>query len=391
MAETLVRLKPGRERSIRMGHPWVFSGAIDSVEPQGSPGELVAVEAADGTFLGRGYANLSCSIAVRLLTHADEPIDAAFLLRRVAAAWELRRSVLPPQTDAYRLLNGEGDLLPGFVADLYAGVVVLQCLTAGAARLQPLLVAALQSVVAPRAVYERSSGAVRREEGLATIEATLVGSLADEPLEIHENGLRFFVDVRAGQKTGFFLDQRDNRSLARDLANGRRVLNAFAYTGGFAVYAAAGKAREVISVESSARALALARRNWEANGLAGEAAFVEADVFQYLREGEDLFDLLLLDPPALVKRRHEVARGARAYKDLHLWAFRRAAAGALVLTFTCSQHVTVDLFRKIVQGAAVDAGRQVQVLRHLGPGPDHPTDLAHAEGEYLSGLLLRVL
>ncbi|MBI3786597.1 MAG: class I SAM-dependent rRNA methyltransferase [Deltaproteobacteria bacterium] len=389
--EATIYLKPGRDRSVRLGHPWIFSGGIDSPPSGGEAGEVAVVLAADGSFLGRGYVNRSCAIAVRLLTHDDEPIDASFLLRRVATARALREAVLPAATDAYRLINGEGDLLPGFVVDVYGGVVVVQCLTAGATRLQPLLIEALQSVLAPQAIYERSGGAVRREEGLGPAERVLAGSLAEDAITISENGLRFLVDVRGGQKTGFFLDQRDNRQLARALAGGRRVLNAFAYSGAFAVYAAAGSAGAVVSVDSSKPALELARRNWAANDLRSESDFVEADVFRYLRDSTGEFDFLILDPPALVKRRQDVARGARAYKDLHLCAFRLAQPGALVLTFSCSQHVSPELFCKIVQGAAVDVRREVQVLRHLGAGPDHPVHAAHPEGNYLSGLLLRVL
>ncbi|HVM95677.1 MAG TPA: class I SAM-dependent rRNA methyltransferase [Candidatus Acidoferrales bacterium] len=391
MAEAVVRLKPGRERSVRTGHPWIFSGALDGADPALEPGDVVTVLAADGAFLGRGYVNPRCAIAVRLLTHADETIDGDFLQRRVASAYALRRAVLPPSTDAYRLINGEGDLLPGFVADVYGGVVVLQCLTAGAARQQASWIAALQSVIAPQTIYERSGGAVRREEGLAPSEGVLSGSLPEGLLEISENGLRFLVDVRAGQKTGFFLDQRDNRQLAQSLAAGRRVLNAFSYTGAFGVYAASGSARQVVSVDSSAPALDIARRIWTLNNLRTETSFMEADVFRFLRDTDSRFDLLILDPPALVKRRQEVDRGARAYKDLHLNAFRCAKPGALALTFSCSQHVSAELFCKIVQGAAVDARREVQVLRHLGAGADHPIHAAHPEGEYLSGLLLRIM
>ncbi len=376
---------------MRQGHPWIFSGALADLDPRLEPGTPVAVHDAGGAFLGRGYANPGCAIAVRLLTHADEPIDAQFFRRRVAAALDLRRPLLPPDTDAYRLVNAEGDFLPGFVVDVYGRIVVVQCFTAGAARLKPHLVEAVIGALGPAGVYERSSGSVRREEGLRPEEDVVAGEVPAEPIWVREGGQRFLVDVRGGQKTGFFLDQRDNRILARQLAPGRSVLNAFAYTGAFAVYAGAGRAQRVVSVESSARALELARRNWAANGLAtGVAEFIEADTFRYLRDSDGTFDLLVLDPPALVKRRHELERGARAYKDLHLWALRRAAPGAYVLTFSCSQHVSAELFWKIVHGAAVDARRSVQVLRHLGAGADHPVTLAHAEGAYLKGALLRV-
>ena len=391
MSETIIRLKARKERPALLGHPWVFSGALADLGPQLEPGTLATVYAADGTFIGRGYVNPRCAIAVRLLTRTDEPVDAAFFRRRVEAALALRRAVVPPDTDAYRLLNGEGDRLPGFVADVYGTLVVLQCLTAGAARLKPLLVEALQAALAPSGIYERSTGGVRREEGIQPEEGVVAGDVPAEPVRVQECGQRFLIDVRSGQKTGFFLDQRDNRVLARALAAGRTVLNAFAYTGAFAVYAGAGRAARVVSVDSSDRALDLARRNWADNGLEESTAeFVAADVFRYLRTAERTFDVLILDPPALVKRRPELARGARAYKDLHLWAFRRAAPGAYVLTFSCSQHVSAELFWKIVHGAAVDARCDAQVLRQLGPGADHPVALAQPEGQYLKGLLLRV-
>jgi len=387
----IVRLKPRKERPVLLGHPWVFSGAIADLDPRLPPGSVVTVCAADGTFLGRGYANPRCAIAVRMLTRTDEPVDAAFCAARIATALQWRRAVLPPETDAFRLINGEGDGLPGVIVDVYASTVVLQCLTAGAAGLRAHIVDGLRAALAPVCIYERSTGSVRREEGLEPEEGSLLGDAPDADVPIRECGLRFLVNVRLGQKTGFFLDQRDNRALVRQLAAGRDVLNAFAYTGAFGVYAGAGGARSVMSVESSPRALQQARANWAANGLAESALeLVEADVFRYLRETERRFDFLVLDPPALVKRRQEVDRGARAYKDLHLWALRRAQPAAVVVTFSCSQHVSAELFWKIVHGAAVDAQREVQVLRELGPGVDHPVQLGHPEGRYLNGLLLRV-
>lgn len=388
--EPVIHLKPRKERPVLLGHPWIFSGAIADLDAQLAPGSLVTVRAADGTFLGRGYANPRCAIAIRMLTRTDEPVDAAFVRARVTTALQWRRAVVPPETEAFRALNGEGDGLPGVIADVYGSTVVLQCLTAGAAVLKSHLVDALRDTLAPACIYERSTGNVRREEGLAPEEGPLVGE-APAAVAIRECGLRFLVNVRLGQKTGFFLDQRDNRVLVRQLAAGRDVLNAFAYTGAFGVYAGAGGARRVVSVETSPRALASARENWSANALPDSAAeFVEGDVFHYLREVDRRFDLLILDPPALVKRRQEIERGARAYKDLHLWALRRAVPGAFVVTFSCSQHVPAELFWKIVHGAAVDARREVQVLRQLGPGADHPVSLGHPEGRYLTGMLLRV-
>jgi 23S rRNA (cytosine1962-C5)-methyltransferase len=379
-----------KDRPVRSGHPWVFSGAIRDFDPNLEAGSIARVRAAGGELLGSGYVNPRCTIAVRMLTRGDEPVDAGLVGRRVEAALDLRRRLVGADTTAYRLVNGEGDGLPGFLVDRYDDVLVVQCLTAGADRLRPWLVAELIRRVSPRSIVERSEGSVREAEGLRARVGVLHGEPPGERI-VRENGLQFAVTPGEGQKTGYFCDQRPNRLLCRQLAAGRRVLDAFAYGGGFAVHAGSGAAARVTLIESSRDALAAARRNWERNGLAaGSADFVPGDVWRFLRETSETFDLFVLDPPALVRQRKDVAQGARAYKDLHLRSFRRAEAGALVLTFTCSQHVDRPLFRKIVLGAALDTGREVQLLGHLGPGPDHPVALAHPEGEYLHGLVLRV-
>ena len=383
-------LRSGKDRPIRQGHPWVFSGALRELDPSLPPGAIVRLCAADGAPLGVGYVNPGCTIAVRLLSRRDEPIDARFVAGRVAAAAALRRRVVGADTDAYRLINGEGDGLPGVLVDRYADVLVIQLLTAGADQLKPLLLSALNEALRPRAVVERSEGAVRAAEGLAPSTGILAGELG-EGETVRENGLRFAVQPGGGQKTGHFCDQRDSRGRFRALAADARVLDAFAYSGGFAVHAGAGGAARVVAVDSSGAAIAAAEHNWRLNQLPPErATFVAADVGRYLRDSDETYDLLSIDPPALVKQRKDVARGARAYKDVNLWAMRRARPGALLFTFTCSQHVDAVLFRKIVAGAAADAGRAVSVVAHLGPGPDHPVALGHPEGEYLHGLLLRV-
>ncbi|GBD25192.1 Ribosomal RNA large subunit methyltransferase I [bacterium HR30] len=387
----VLRLKPTRERAVKQGHPWIFAGALENPEAITEPGEVVEIRASDGSFLGYGTAHPRCTIAVRVFTREREALDEDFFLRRLAVAFKLREPVLRGgQTTAYRLLNGEGDCLPGFVVDVYGDAVVVQCLTAGAERLKPVLVRALPKMVEVRCIYERSTGAVRREEGLQDAEGCLWGELPPLPLAIRENDLRFWVDIVTGQKTGFFLDQRDNRALTRELAFGRDVLNAFAYTGAFAVYAAAGGARRVVSVESSRRAATLIGQQWELNQLSTEHEVIVEDVFTYLRNTSDTFDLLVLDPPALVKRRPELSRGTRAYYDLHTWALRRAKPEAWLLTFSCSQHVTLPWFAHTLERAAAVTGRVVQVVRTLGPGFDHPTLISHPEGSYLKGLLVRV-
>lgn len=386
-----VRLKSGKDRPVRFGHPWVFSGAVRDLRSDLEPGTIVRVLAADGDVLGIGYVNPRCTIAVRMLTLEEEPIDASFVDRRVDTALRLRRQHVASDTNAYRIVNGEGDRLPGFLIDRFDDVLVLQVLTAGAERLKPFLIDSLLARLRPRAIAERSGGSVRQAEGLSPLSAVLHGELPEE-VEVRENGLRMLVPIAAGQKTGYFCDQRPNRSRLRALARERRVLDCFTYSGGFSVHAGAGGAAHVVAVDSSAPALALAERSWHANGLPARAIELhDTDVQSYLRASSDTFDLLVLDPPALAKQRKDVARGARAYKDLHLQAFRRTRPGAIVLTFTCSQHVSGELFRKIVLGAAVDARREVQLVEHLGPGPDHPTALSHPEGEYLRGLLIRVL
>jgi len=388
--DATLRLKPGKERPVLQGHPWIFSGAIDRLDAALAAGAHVRICASDGTFLARGYVNPKCAITARVLTRADEPIDADFVHGRVRAALDLRRTLLSADTDAFRLLNGEGDGLPGVIADVYGGTVVLQCLTAGADSLRPDVIASLESLLSPSCVYERSAGAVRREEGLASFEGVRLGALPIPEVQIREHGLHFIVDVEHGQKTGFFLDQRDNRLLVRELAAGRLVLNAFSYSGAFSIYAAAGGAARVVSIDSSAPALELGKRSWSLNAAAAEAEWIDGDVFEYLREMPEPFGLVVLDPPALVKRRHDLDRGVRAYRDLHVQVFRRLPKDAFVVTFSCSQHMSRDLFVKVVHGAAADARCDVQVLRHLGAAADHPMSLAHPEGEYLKGLLLHV-
>jgi 23S rRNA (cytosine1962-C5)-methyltransferase len=387
-----VILKPDREGPIIAGHPWIFSRAIARVEGKEPPGSVVTVLSSQGRYLGRGYMNPRCSIAVRMLTRREEQIDASFMRGRLQATLALRRVVLPAETGARRLVNGEGDFLPGLVVDVYENFLVCQCLTAGADSLKGLVVEELVGLLSPQGIYEKSEGGVRREEGLINSTGVLWGEEPPGFLQIHESGCVFLVDVRGGQKTGFFLDQRDNRRLVGRVAEGKKILDGFAYTGGFGISAARGGARQVISIESSLAALKLARKNWELNNLAIEKGeWIQADLFRYLREIEEHFDLMVLDPPPFVRRRQDLKAGLRGYKEINLQAFHRLEPAGQLFTFSCSQHLPADLFIKVVLSAAADAGRSVQVLRHLGPAADHPLNLAHPEGEYLKGLWLRVL
>lgn len=383
-------LKPGRDGPIRAGHPWVFSGAVASGLEGAEPGEPVRVQAAGGAFVAAGYANPHTTITVRVLTLENEPIGPALVARRIEEALALRRAVLSPAVTAYRLINAEGDRLPGVVVDRYGDFLVCQFLTAGAARLAPVVVDALIARLAPRGIYERSEGGVRAEEGLGGARGVLAGEEPPARLVVSEHDMRLVVDVVHGQKTGLFLDQRDNRARVRALAAGRRVLNAFAYTGGFALAVALGGARHVVSVDSSRLALALGEAAWAENGLAPDAAeWIEGDVFEWLRASRDRFDLIVLDPPPFVRRRRDLTSGLRGYKDVNLQALRRLEPGGWLLTCSCSQHLDGAGFRQVVAAAAAAAGRAVQLVGEHGHPPDHPTALAHLEGEYLKALLLR--
>ena len=301
-----VRLKPDREGPVSAGHPWVFSGAIATIDGEGPPGSFVQVVAADGSALGVGYLNTRCSIAVRMLTREIEEINVGFIRKRLEVALALRQAVVPPDTTGYRLVNGEGDFLPGVIADVYGNFVVCQCLTAGADVLKPLVVEALVALLSPQGIYEKSEGGVRQEEGLTNAAGVLWGEEPPPLLEMRENACRFLVNIRGGQKTGFFLDQRDNRLLAGTLAPSKRVLNGFAYTGGFGIFAARQGAKRVVSVESSEAVLRLARQNWQGNRLPdSQGEFVQADMFSYLRATDEPFDLIVLDPPPFIRRRQD--------------------------------------------------------------------------------------
>jgi 23S rRNA (cytosine1962-C5)-methyltransferase len=351
----------------------------------------VRVQAAGGTFVAAGYCNPRTTITVRVVTLDDEPVDRALVDRRVEEALALRRAVLPGALAAYRVLNAEGDRLPGVVVDRYGDFLVCQFLTAGGARLAEAVVATLVERLAPRGVFERSEGGVRTEEGLPGARGVLAGEAPPARIVIEESGDRYLVDVEHGQKTGFFLDQRESRAQVRTLAAGRRVLNAFAYTGAFSVAAARAGAAEVVSVDTSRPALALAEAAWSENGLDPAAgSFVAADVFEFLRATNERYDLIVLDPPPFVRRRRDLTPGLRGYKDVNLQAFRRLQPGGWLLTSSCSQHLTREGFRQVGAAAAADAGRPARVVVEAGHPPDHPVALAHPEGAYLKTLLLQV-
>jgi 23S rRNA (cytosine1962-C5)-methyltransferase len=385
-------LRPAREKSLRHRHPWVFSGAVERVEGTPAPGETVAVVARDGAFQAWAAYSAESQIRARVWSFDHEDtIDEAFFKRRLAASIA-RRGSLGQGSNAMRLVHGESDGLPGLVVDRYADTLVVQILSAGAERWRALWAPALVALTGASAVYERSDVEVRSLEGLQPHTGNLVGKV-EGPVRIEEDGIAYEVDVVRGQKTGFYLDQRDNRALAATLAKDADVLNGFCYTGGFSLSALAGGARHVASIDTSAEALALAERNMAHNRLdPARAEWVEADVFAHLRKLRDQgkhYGLVILDPPKFAPTERHVEKAARAYKDINLWAMKLLAPGGHLLTFSCSGAVSPDLFGKIIAGAAADARVDLQVRRHLGPGLDHPVSVHFPEGEYLKGLWLQ--
>jgi len=381
-------LKKGRDVVLRHGHPWLFSGAIAAVEGKPGLGDIVQAADVTGRPLGLGFYSTG-DIAFRLLS--DDPaaqIDTGFWRRRIERALALRRQVVPPDTNAFRLINAEGDAMPGLVCDSYGCFLVMTIGTAGMEKWRETVVGLLLEILAPVGIYERSEGRSRQLEGLPDRIGPAVGDVPGR-VEIMENGLHFEVDLRTGQKTGFFLDQRLNREIIGAFSRAAAVLNCFSYTGAFSVYAARGGASRVVSVEASAAANEIACRNLVRNGFStGQHPVLTANVFDYLRETEEIYDLIVLDPPAFAKSRRDVDRSARGYKEINLQAARRLREGGLLATFSCSNPIDTVLFEKIVLGAVRDACKTAQLLRLLGAGADHPVNLAHPEGRYLKGLLL---
>ncbi len=390
----VVKLSPKRDRATRHRHPWIFAASVESVTGSAAPGDVVDVTDARGELLGRGYYNEHSRIRVRMLTWDDRPIDASFWRARVDAAVRRRASLSQgAETNAYRLVHAEADMLPGLVVDRYADVVVLQLLTAGIEQARDPIVEALASLPGVRALFERSDTASRTREGLPAAVGPIHGD-APKKVEIAENSHTFLVNVESGQKTGFYLDQRDNRAAVAAHASGRDVLDAFCHTGAFAVYAARAGARSLSLIDSSVSAMTTARWNLEKNG-SGECAVAlrQADVFEELRALRDAgrrFDLVVLDPPKFATNQHQVDKALRAYKDINLIAMQLLSPDGLLATFSCSQAVDAASFTMAVSWAGVDARRDVQIIERLGQGLDHPVLATFPESEYLKGLLCRI-
>jgi len=405
MIKNTLKVKAGRDWSIRRGHPWLFSGALQNTPSDLEPGALVNLLDADGKFLARGYYNPKTDIAVRVLTRDEqEQIDPTFWRRRVRQAVELRRLALDlSQTDIYRLINAEGDFLPGAIVDYYAGSMVIQSHTAGLDRLLEPLTDALLEVVKPEGILLRNDVQVRSREGLAKEEPRLLYGKVPEEIVVQENGLRFAVDLWKGQKTGFFTDQRDKRrALARyapglsQLADAPILLNCFSYSAGFSVYAVvANPELKTINVDQAAGAIELARRNFKLNQLdPARHEFVTGEAFKYLQAEVGLgnrYAGVILDPPAFAKSHREKERALSGYVRLNSLGMALVAPGGLLITCSCSGSIGLEDFESCVREAAFKQGRDIQVLETFENAPDHPFTLAAAEGRYLKVLFCRVV
>jgi 23S rRNA (cytosine1962-C5)-methyltransferase len=391
----ILRLKPGREKSLLRRHPWVYSGAIASQAGDPNEGDTVAIQDSGGCFLAWGAYSPHSQIRARVWSWVEaEEIDENFFRSRLAAAMDARRDLFNfGEYDALRLVHAESDALPGLIVDRYADVLVFQFLSSGVERWREVLIDLLIELSGVENVYERSDVDVRRLEGLPPQAGPLRGAPAAR-VQIQEAGLKFYVDLVNGHKTGFYLDQRQNRQRLRHLARGKQVLDCFCYSGGFTLNALHGGATSVLAVDSSGDALAQGRENLALNELASERVeWLEGDVFKVLRILRDQarqFDLIVLDPPKFAPTASQAERAARGYKDINLLAFKLLRPGGLLATFSCSGGIDALLFQKIVAGAALDAGVQAQILERLSQDWDHPVGLNFPEGEYLKGLIIRV-
>lgn len=395
-----ITLKPGKEKSLLRRHPWIFATAIDRIEgkpeEKNKPGATALVQSSSGQFLARAAYSPSSQIRARVWTfYENEPVDHALIKRRVKNAVDYRAASVK-ETDAIRLIFGEADGFPGLVADWYGGkdgFVVCQFQSAGVDAWKVAIVQALIAETGCPNVYERSDAAVREREGMAPVTGVLAGSEPSDETLITENGVRYAVDIKTGHKTGFYIDQRDNRKLVMEHAAGRDVLNCFCYTGGFSLAALKGGAANVVSIDSAGEALAVVKRNMVLNGFEEtRAQWWDADVFKTLRtlrEEGKRFDLIVLDPPKFASSPQQVERAARAYKDINLLGLQLLRENGLLFTYSCSGAISADLFQKIIAGAATDAKVDARILKRLSAGIDHPMTTNFPEGEYLKGMMLQ--
>jgi 23S rRNA (cytosine1962-C5)-methyltransferase len=396
MITSQVILKKGREKSVHNRHPWIFSGAVDRIEGNPTDGDVVDVWDSRARFIARGIINQHSQIVVRILTwDQDVLIGEGFWRGRLERAISARESLAAtPLIDAYRLVHAEADGLPGLIVDRYGPWLVVQFLSLAVERHKATIIDHLADLTAPQGIFNRSDDAVREKEGLIPVAGPIWGEVPPDFVEITENGFRFLVDIKLGHKTGFYLDQRENRKVASPYFRGAEVLNAFAYTGAFAVYAVAGGATRIINVDTSEVVLKLAERNMRRNGFGGrEDVYAAADAFEVLRTYRDYgwhFDVVVLDPPKFASSKTQVEAAMRGYKDINLLGMKLLRSGGYLITFSCSGAINFEIFQKVLFEAAVDAKRDVHIIERLGQGVDHPVLLTFPESQYLKGFICRV-
>ena len=387
-----ITLNPNREKSLLRRHPWIFASAIHHVDIEPASGATVDLLSSEGHFLARASYSPISQIRARVWTFEDEPVDKEFFRKRIKSAIDLRQRLkIESHSDSYRLIHAESDGIPGLIVDRYNDVLVLQSLTAGSEFWKEIFADILMEETGIENIYERSDADVRELEGLKPITGILRGAIKDLRLTIEEYNLKFYVDIQHGHKTGFYLDQRDNRHRVGEFAKDRDILNCFCYTGGFSIHALANGAKSVLSVDSSADALALLEKDLALNNLSAERHIsLEGDVFQLLRKFRDenrSFDMIILDPPKFAPTAAHAEKASRAYKDINLLAFKLLRHGGMLFTYSCSGGIDVALFQKIVASAALDAGTDATIIEYLSQGSDHPVSLHFPEGAYLKGLV----
>lgn len=389
MNDQKVFLKKGKEKALKNRHHWIFSGAVERL-PDFQNGDILPVCSHAGELLGYAYFNRKAGIVGRMVSFGNQqPLDA--IRRHIQDAQELRRHLFEQTaTTGFRLINGEGDFLPGLIVDRYGDILVMQISTLGMEKLRPFVIETLVECCNPKAIYEKSVLPSRKEEGLHDVQGFVYGT-AESEVGILENGLKFSVSFIEGQKTGFFLDHREMRSLIQQLAKGKRVLNCFCYTGGFSLYAARGGAVEVDSVDISEKAIKMAEHHFELNGFSkAKARFLKEDVFAFLRQNPLDYEIVILDPPAFAKRQKDVISACRGYKDINRMAMQKMPPRSLLLTCSCSYHVDEALFQKVIFQAAIEANRAVRIIGRHFLASDHPINICHPEGDYLKSLLLYI-
>lgn len=390
-------LKKGKEIIIQSKHPWIFSGAVDRIDEVKQNGETVLVKSFDGKVLALGAISLHSQIAIRIWSFdSDEKIDKHFLEKKIVSAITLREIIIDKKsTNVYRLINSENDLLPGLIVDVYGDFVVCQFLSAGADYWKKEIIELLIELLKPKCIYERSDSESRLKEKLGKINGVVFGEEPPDLIEVVENGIKFLVDIKSGHKTGFYIDQRDNRKQIKEFVQNKSVLNCFCYTGGFSLYSKIAGAKEITNIDSSSEVLGILKKNFELNNFSTDnVENIEGDVFKVLRQFRDnskKFDVIILDPPKFAESVSQITKAARGYKDINLLAMKLLNSGGILFTFSCSGHITQELFRKIVDDASVDSGRTVKFIKQLTQSSDHPILSGFPEGLYLKGLVCQVV